>query len=47
MAKFLKATEEIFEEAPLFFITSAEKMEGREELTVFIQGNVEEFYNGH
>jgi len=47
VAKFLKAAEEIFEEAPLFFITSAEKMEGREELTVFIQGNVEEFYNGH
>ncbi|MEX2593688.1 MAG: ribosome biogenesis GTP-binding protein YihA/YsxC [Anditalea sp.] len=47
VAKFLKASEEIFEEVPLYFITSAEKMQGREELTAFIEENAEEFYNGH
>jgi GTP-binding protein len=45
--QFLKASEEIFEEAPLYFITSAEKMEGRDELIDFMAENAEEFYNGN
>jgi|SRR5690554_615526 len=41
---FISAMEEIFEEAPEFFVTSAEKKEGKEELTAFIEENIEEFY---
>lgn len=44
VSTFLKASEEIFQEAPLFFVTSAEKGDGREELTTFIEENAEEFY---
>ena len=47
VAKFIKATEEIFEEAPLYFTTSAESIEGREMLTGFIEENTEEFYKEH
>src|SRR5690606_12892356 len=47
VAKFIKATEEIFEEAPLYFTTSAENMEGRETLINFIEENTEEFYKQH
>lgn len=42
--KFISVMEEIFEEAPEFFITSAEKKQGKEELTAFIEENIEEFY---
>lgn len=42
--KFISAMEEIFEEAPEFFVTSAEKKVGKEELTAFIEENIEEFY---
>lgn len=44
VSKFLQATLEIFEEAPLYFITSAEKQTGREELLAFILENNHEFY---
>lgn len=44
---FLKATEEIFEEAPLYFITSSETAAGKEELIQFIEENTEEFYKEH
>lgn len=44
VAKFLKASLVIFEETPLYFVTSAEKMEGREELLAFIENNTEGFY---
>lgn len=47
VSKFLKATEEIFEEAPLYFTTSAENTEGREPLINFIEENTEEFYKDH
>ncbi|SNS01249.1 GTP-binding protein [Belliella buryatensis] len=44
VAKFIKASKAIFEEAPLYFITSAESAKGKEELTGFIEEQVEEFY---
>ncbi|HLT05981.1 MAG TPA: ribosome biogenesis GTP-binding protein YihA/YsxC [Cyclobacteriaceae bacterium] len=44
VSAFLKATQEIFEEAPLYFVTSSETSEGREELIGFIEENAEEFY---
>lgn len=44
VAKFLKATQEIYEETPMYFVSSAEKMEGREEIVSFIEENTEEFY---
>lgn len=44
VSKFLQATLEIFKEAPLYFITSAEKQTGREELLAFILENNQEFY---
>jgi GTP-binding protein len=47
VSKFLKATEEIFEEAPLYFTTSAENTEGREPLINFIEENTKEFYKDH
>lgn len=40
---FLKKTEEIFEEAPDYFVTSAEKGTGKDELTAFIEGLVNEY----
>jgi len=43
VAKFLKASLEIFEEPPLYFITSAEKKDGREELVAFIEENAKEY----
>ncbi len=44
VAKFLKAAKTIFEEAPLYFVTSAESAMGKEDLTNFIEEQVEEFY---
>ncbi|SIS49382.1 ribosome biogenesis GTP-binding protein YihA/YsxC [Belliella pelovolcani] len=44
VAKFIKASKTIFEEAPLYFITSAENAKGKEELTGFIEEQVDEFY---
>ncbi len=44
VTKFLDATREIFEETPLYFITSADKSIGRDELLQFIQENTEVFY---
>lgn len=44
VARFLDATREIFEEPPLYFITSAEKATGKEELLQFIEENTEVFY---
>lgn len=44
VSAFLKATQEIFEEAPLYFVTSSETSEGRKELIGFIEENAEEFY---
>ena len=40
---FLKKTEEIFEEAPDYFVTSAEKGAGKEEVLTFIAELVAEF----
>lgn len=40
---FLDKTIEIFGEEPQYFITSAEKKEGREELSAFIEGEVREY----
>lgn len=42
--KFLDATKEIFEEPPLYFVTSSEKATGKEELLEFIKENTEAFY---
>jgi GTP-binding protein len=36
--------EEMFEEAPEYFITSAQTGQGKEEVIRFIEENVEEFY---
>jgi GTP-binding protein len=47
VSDFLNEMAEIFEEAPLYFITSSETSEGREELIGFIEENVEEFYKQH
>ncbi len=44
--KFLKKMEDIFEEAPDYFITSAEKGLGKEELTTFIEELVQEYESG-
>ncbi|MCH7409953.1 ribosome biogenesis GTP-binding protein YihA/YsxC [Belliella sp. DSM 111904] len=44
IAKFIKASKAIFEEAPLYFVTSAENGKGKEELTGFIEEQVEDFY---
>lgn len=41
--KFLKKTEEIFEEAPDYFATSAETGDGKEELTKFMEELVREY----
>lgn len=47
VSAFLKATQEIFEETPLYFITSSETSQGREELIEFIEENTDEFYKEH
>ncbi|HLW20253.1 MAG TPA: ribosome biogenesis GTP-binding protein YihA/YsxC [Cyclobacteriaceae bacterium] len=47
VSKFLKATQEFIEEAPHYFVTSAEKGEGKEEVIAFIEENAEEFYQEH
>ncbi|SIN96356.1 ribosome biogenesis GTP-binding protein YihA/YsxC [Algoriphagus halophilus] len=44
--KFLKKMEEIFEEAPDYFITSAENGQGKEQLTTFIEELVQEYESG-
>lgn len=44
--KFLKKTEEIFEEIPDYFVTSAESGLGKDELTAFIEELVEEYERG-
>jgi GTP-binding protein len=44
--KFLKKMEDIFEEAPDYFITSAEKGQGKEELTTFIEELIQEYESG-
>ncbi|WP_296699354.1 ribosome biogenesis GTP-binding protein YihA/YsxC [Algoriphagus sp.] len=44
--KFLKKMEDIFEEAPDYFVTSAEKGQGKEELTTFIEELVQEYESG-
>lgn len=43
---FLKKTTEIFEEAPDYFVTSAEAGTGKEELTAFIEELVVEYESG-
>ena len=45
VAKFLKASKAIFEEAPLYFVTSAESGDGKTEVVNFIEEQVEEFQN--
>jgi len=45
--KFLKKSEEIFEEAPDYFITSAETGDGKEELTKFMEELVSEYQGNH
>jgi GTP-binding protein len=45
VSKFLQATEMIFEEAPLFFITSATSGDGKEEVVDFIQEQVSDYYS--
>ncbi len=42
--KFLDKMLELFEEAPDYFITSAETSQGKEEVTEYIAHHVEEFY---
>ncbi|WP_297336520.1 ribosome biogenesis GTP-binding protein YihA/YsxC [Algoriphagus sp.] len=44
--QFLKKTEEIFEEAPDYFVTSAETGQGSEELLNFIDDLVKEYESG-
>lgn len=42
--KFLNASETIFQEAPLYFITSAETADGKKEVVSFIEDQVKEYY---
>jgi len=42
--KFLNASESIFQEAPLYFITSAETADGKKEVVSFIEEQVKEYY---
>ncbi|WP_026947788.1 ribosome biogenesis GTP-binding protein YihA/YsxC [Algoriphagus marincola] len=44
--KFLKKTEEIFEEAPDYFVTSAENQMGKDEVNAFLEELVREYENG-
>lgn len=44
VAKFLKATQEIYEEPPLYFVSSAENMQGKDDIVSFIEEHTEEFY---
>ncbi|EAZ82376.1 ribosome biogenesis GTP-binding protein YihA/YsxC [Algoriphagus machipongonensis] len=44
--KFLKKMVDIFEEAPQYFVTSAESAQGKEELTSFIEELVQEYESG-
>ncbi|MBB6327088.1 GTP-binding protein [Algoriphagus iocasae] len=44
--KFLKKTQEIFEEIPDYFVTSAENGQGKDELTRFIEELVQEYESG-
>ncbi|WP_143962068.1 ribosome biogenesis GTP-binding protein YihA/YsxC [Litoribacter populi] len=44
VAAFLKAAKGIFEETPLYFVTSAESAKGREEVLEFINAVTEDFY---
>jgi GTP-binding protein len=41
---FIKATRDIYEETPLYFITSAEDKQGREDVLEFINAVTEDFY---
>lgn len=41
---FLNKMLELFEEAPDYFVTSAETAQGKEEVTQYIENHVEEFY---
>ncbi|MEX2512621.1 MAG: ribosome biogenesis GTP-binding protein YihA/YsxC [Cyclobacteriaceae bacterium] len=43
--KFIGEMEQLFEEAPLFFVTSATTAMGRDELVGFIEENVREYYS--
>lgn len=43
VAKFIKASKAIFEEAPLYFITSATSGVGKNEVVTFIEEQVEEY----
>lgn len=43
VAKFLKASKAIFEEAPLYFVTSATSGDGKIEVVNFIEEQVEEY----
>jgi GTP-binding protein len=42
--EFMKAMSEVFEEAPIYFVTSAESGAGKVEVTAFIENEVQEFY---
>jgi GTP-binding protein len=42
--KFLDKMLELFEEAPDYFVTSAETFQGKEEVTQYIESHVNEFY---
>ncbi|ERM84829.1 GTP-binding protein YsxC [Rhodonellum psychrophilum GCM71 = DSM 17998] len=42
--KFLNASEAIFQEAPLYFITSAETADGKKDVVSFIEEQVKEYY---
>lgn len=44
--KFLKKTEEIFEEAPDYFVTSAENQMGKDEVNAFLEELVREYESG-
>ncbi|GAB2624332.1 ribosome biogenesis GTP-binding protein YihA/YsxC [Belliella aquatica] len=43
VAKFIKASKAIFEEAPLYFVTSATSGDGKNEVVTFIEEQVEEY----
>lgn len=43
--QFLKASEAIFEEAPLYFVTSATAGDGKKEVTSFIEEQVGDYYS--
>ena len=44
VSAFMKATQEIYEESPLYFVTSAEDKQGRDDVLEFIEAVTDDYY---